>query len=548
MRFSLHSDPVTAGVLRGEKSRFQLFGDTVNTAARVESTGLRNRIHLSQETADLIKAGGKEGWLIARQDVVVAKGKGEMKTFWLLPKEKVSDADYNELKALTAESNSSSKKTATATVLETAIIPSRTQVSPKISRLVDWNVDVLKRLLKVIVAKRAAQQQGKATAVDGVMKAEQEILRKDGMALDEVQEIVTLPKFDARTQRNQLDPHAVQLSPVVVAQLRQYVESIACQYRDTPFHNFEHASHVTMSVSKLLSRIVAPDIDAEDKDVAENLHDHTYGITSCPLTQFAVVISALVHDVDHVGVSNFTLVTENASLAATYKSKSIAEQNSVDLAWQTLMEPRFMELRNCIYADTNELSRFRQLLVNTVLATDIFDKELQALRKSTWDKAFNSQISSSNKQEDINRKATIVIEHLIQASDVAHTMQHWHIYQKWNERLFQEMYSAYKTGRTPKDPSLGWYNGELGFFDNYIIPLAKKLKDCGVFGVSSDEYLNYALENRREWAAKGEGAVDSMMEKFGYKEDSNSESGSQGATKEAGPESTQAAEKTPANA
>ena len=50
IRVGLHSGPVTAGVLRGDKSRFQLFGDTVNTAARIETTGKRNKIHLSMET------------------------------------------------------------------------------------------------------------------------------------------------------------------------------------------------------------------------------------------------------------------------------------------------------------------------------------------------------------------------------------------------------------------------------------------------------------------------------------------------------------------
>lgn len=64
MRFGVHSGPITAGVLRGDRARFQLFGDTVNTAARIETTGKRNRIHLSEQTASLIMATGRKNWVI----------------------------------------------------------------------------------------------------------------------------------------------------------------------------------------------------------------------------------------------------------------------------------------------------------------------------------------------------------------------------------------------------------------------------------------------------------------------------------------------------
>ena len=197
------------------------------------------------------------------------------------------------------------------------------------------------------------------------------------------------------------------------------------------------------------------------------------------------------------------------------------------------MESRFAALRGYIYTDPEDLKRFRQLMVNTVLATDIFDKELQSLRKNRWEKAFHSKIEDSKDEDDVDRKATIVIEHLIQASDVAHTMQHWHIYQKWNERLFEEMMIAHQQGRMDKNPSIGWYQGELGFFDNYVIPLAKKLKDCGVFGVSSDEYLNYALENRREWSIKGGEVVDRMLTKLKDKQDEEAARKEEEAAKEA---------------
>ena len=148
------------------------------------------------------------------------------------------------------------------------------------------------------------------------------------------------------------------------------------------------------------------------------------------------------------------------------------------------------------------------------MATDIMDKDIKNLRNGRWEKEFSEEIDASNTDsstEALNRKATIVIEHLIQASDVSHTMQHWNVYQKWNARLFKEMYKAFQDGRSSKDPSEFWYQGEIGFFDFYIIPLAKKLKECGVFGVASDEYLQYAINNRNEWERKGKSVVEGLI-------------------------------------
>uniref|UniRef100_A0A7R9ZPR5 Uncharacterized protein n=1 Tax=Craspedostauros australis TaxID=1486917 RepID=A0A7R9ZPR5_9STRA len=85
------------------------------------------------------------------------------------------------------------------------------------------------------------------------------------------------------------------------------------------------------------------------------------------------------------------------------------------------------------------------------------------------------------------------------------------IQQKWNEKFFAESYEAFLNGRSDTDPSIGWYEGEMGFFDYYIIPLAKKLKDCEVFGVGADEYLNYAKANRAEWETKGRDIVTGYL-------------------------------------
>ena len=58
---------------------------------------------------------------------------------------------------------------------------------------------------------------------------------------------------------------------------------------------------------------------------------------------------------------NITLVNEQAPIAVKYDNKSVAEQNSVDLAWELLMREEYKDLRSCIYTTQAELERFRQV-------------------------------------------------------------------------------------------------------------------------------------------------------------------------------------------
>jgi len=108
-----------------------------------------------------------------------------------------------------------------------------------------------------------------------------------------------------------------------------------------------------------------------------------------------------------MGAPNSVLVKEGDPVAEMYNDTSVAEQNSIDIAWDLLMEPRFHNLRRQIYTSEAEFIRFRQLVVNSVLATDIMDKNLIDLRNNRWAVAFAGN-ADQHSRTAVNRKATIV--------------------------------------------------------------------------------------------------------------------------------------------
>lgn len=438
----------------------------------------------------------------------------------------------------------------------------------------------------------------------------------------------------------------ISLHPTAKSELIAFVKTVASRYNQVRYHNFEHASHVTACVHQLIlmcqegaatsvsrrpSEVTSSSSSTDNssqfysEDSVSKYPSIHNSMSSNPIMYLALLITALIHDVEHQGVGNKQLVNESDPLAIKYKGKSVAENNSFDVSNSLLYQDKFKTLRQCIFGETDtdaiddqppsaqmenflelreeirkevEVSQslFHQISHDVIMATDISCPMRMEKGKMKWSQAFEQagSVYYSNcgtptepndmKEFDIRgrrlsfppmtklrfprrqslphktaaptefiadpfpdqtklphpgrafswikqlnfsgdteivcplchtsssrnhafkcrpyTRVSSILEQMMQAADVGHAMQSWPVFIKWNEKLYNELWVANIHSRGPD--CLGkWFEGQISFFDNYIFPLAQRLRQCGVFGARGSLFYENATLNRNRWMIEG---------------------------------------------
>jgi class 3 adenylate cyclase len=83
IRIGVHTGSVVAGIVGIKKFQYDIWGDTVNTAARLESSGTEGKVNVSSSTYDLVK----NHFACTPRGKIAAKGKGELEMYYVERKE-----------------------------------------------------------------------------------------------------------------------------------------------------------------------------------------------------------------------------------------------------------------------------------------------------------------------------------------------------------------------------------------------------------------------------------------------------------------------------
>mmetsp|Transcript_48086 Transcript_48086/g.120215 ORF Transcript_48086/g.120215 Transcript_48086/m.120215 type:complete len:345 (+) Transcript_48086:3-1037(+) len=267
-------------------------------------------------------------------------------------------------------------------------------------------------------------------------------------------------------------PNKVNIS---VMKLKKFILCVRTCMFDNPYHNWFHAFDVTQTTYCLA--------------IKSGMHQ-----TLSDVELFALIVSALCHDLEHPGVNNPFLVASRSDLATLYNDRSVLENHHCCRAFQLILHSEIQLLSEFSGQD---YTLFRTAVLSNILATDM-------ARHGDYTTKLKRLTEASTPLEDRQIDSQFAMEVIIKCADTSNVLKPFAIAKKWAMRVTDEFFlqgDKERANSMPLTPmcdrtSQGRVALQKGFVDFVIGPFYKLVGDA-MPGLKEGFFLLW--QNREAW-------------------------------------------------
>lgn len=270
--------------------------------------------------------------------------------------------------------------------------------------------------------------------------------------------------------------------------LASYIRDISINYHDNPFHNLRHAVTVTHFTYMLI-----------------NATNANYHLSSLQL--FGIMLSAVIHDVDHPGNTNVYEINLGSPLALLYNDKSVLENHHCSTGFRIMRRQGNNILSDLTKSNASEL---RKVIVECVMATDM-TVHFQLIDESKKTIPQSGGLPEFSEPTD----KILLCKILLHAADLSNPVRKFHMTRAWADRIAQEFNDqiAKEEGqgmpvlefmRAPDEKTL--CKNETGFGTFVIAPMWKVL---AIIFPQLQHLVTQLDENINSWKRRQEEIINS---------------------------------------
>jgi len=267
---------------------------------------------------------------------------------------------------------------------------------------------------------------------------------------------------------------------IPIEKMKRFILGVRDRMLDNPYHNWTHIFDVTQTVYSL----------GVENSVLPTLTD---------MECFALMVSAMCHDLEHPGVNNLFLIKSRSSLATLYNETSILEKHHSFRAFELMLHSNINLLAGL---SSEDYDTFREMVMSIILATDMarHAEYMRRLKELTTPPDQRDDTSLPPPEPD----SLFYMEILIKCADTSNVLKPFDVARKWAMRVTDEFFlqgdmeraNGMDVTATCDRTTQSRVDLQKGFIDKVIGPYYKTV---ALFLPAMANIVSQIEVNRAEW-------------------------------------------------